>query len=98
MVLNQDFSGYQVAPTVRGDEAIVRSCEEPGLVFGTVVGESSLRRAYLLLFSRSTIAFSCADAWSSAVWKNQALLCALKSPTIRVSSSWELSSVDRFRW
>ena len=56
-------------------EAIVRSDKELDPVFGTLVGESSLRRAKLLLFSRSTLAFPFADVLSCAVGDYQALLC-----------------------
>ena len=44
-------SGCQVAPTDRCGETIVRSGDELGPLFGTLVGESSLMRARLLVLS-----------------------------------------------
>ena len=73
------FCGWQVNPLVRCGYAIVRSSEELRPVFGSLVCESSLMIAKLLLFSRSTLTFPRVDAWSSAVWENQTLQCALKS-------------------
>ena len=61
-----------MGPTVGYSEAIVRSGKELGPEFGTLVGESSLRRANLLLLSRSTMTFPRVDAWSSTVWEYQA--------------------------
>ena len=69
------------------DEAFLRSGKEQGHMPGTPLGAFSLRSAKLQLYSRSKRGFPIADVWLSAVWENQAVLCALKSPTMRMSSS-----------
>ena len=69
----------------------MRSVDELGPLFGTLVGVSLLRRAKLLVLRRSIIVLSREISWSSHVCKSQALLWALKSPMMIV-----LSRVFRF--
>jgi len=77
----------QVASIVRWAVAMEMSGDEHGPLLGTRVGWSWLRILRLLEFSESVSRVPLAVAWSSSVWENQALLWALKSPTIRISSS-----------
>ena len=69
-----------MAPTVRCVETIVRSEDELGPLFGTLVGESSLSKARLLVLRRSIMVLPREISWSSPVRENQTLLWALKSP------------------
>ena len=80
--------GYQVATTVTRRETIVRTVNELGTLFGTLEVESSLGRARLLVLMRSIKVLPREVAWSSRMRENQAVLHALKSPTMIVS--WSL--------
>ena len=82
-----------VTSTVRYVETVVRSENELGSLFRTLLGESSLRKARLLALRRSIIVWPHEVAWSSPFRENQKLWLALKSPKMIVSSSWELSRV-----
>ena len=80
----REMSGCQVAPTDWCGETIVRSGDELGPVFETLVGESSLIRASWLVLRRSTMELPHEFPWSSPVRENQALLWAMKSPLMMV--------------
>ena len=73
----------------------MRSGDELGSLIGTIVGESSLRRAMLLGLRRFIMELPREIAWSSPVRENHALLWAFESPMMIVSSSREQSRVLR---
>ena len=73
----------------------MKSGDELGPLFGTLVGESSLRRARLLVLRRSIMVFPREIAWSSPVRENHTLFWASKSPMMIMSSSWEQRRVLR---
>ena len=77
---------------MRWCEAKVRSREDLGPIFGTLVGESLLMRTRLRPLRRSTIEFPFAAARSSIVWEYQGQLWLLKSTTLSVSLLWVLMS------
>ena len=74
---------------------MVRSGEVMGPWFGRRVGSSWLRTTKLPASRASARAFPLAAAWSLSVLEYNELWWALKSPTMRVSSSWVVKRRSR---